>query len=147
MHNCTYLCVYSIDSVLVQKMLLRKYNRVVRRTLLMCAASMMFCTCVGVVKIGLIFTDGKATRSFEHRLPSLDNLGVRRFAIPINSRWDRAGLQRLASVPPGLHVLTGRGIHTIDYLVDTLLSGRFCRGMYMCAYVHTYALAVFKLPT
>ena len=87
---------------------------------------------VGVVKIGLIFTDGKATRAFEHRLPTLDNLGVTIFAIPINSRWDRQGLETLASSPPGLHVLTSRGVHSAYYLVDTLLSGRLCRGVCVC---------------
>lgn len=146
MYNCTCICMYSINSVLVQKM----FTACIQPCCTYLTAVCCFydvCTRVGVVKIGIIFTDGKATRSFEHHLPTLDNLGVRRFAIPINSRWNRQGLQRLASIPPGLHVLTGRGIHTIDYLVDTLLSGRFCRGMYMCVYVGTYALVVCKLPT
>ena len=140
------ICMHSINSVLVQKM----FTACIQPCCTYLTAVCCFydvCTHVGVVKIGIIFTDGKATRSFEHHLPTLDNLGVRRFAVPINSRWDRQGMQRLASIPPGLHVLTGRGIHTIDYLVDTLLSGRFCRGMYMCVYVRTYALVVCKLPT
>lgn len=90
---------------------------------------------VGVVKIGIIFTDGRATRTFEHHLPTLDNLGVTIFAIPINSRWYREGLEKLASAPPGLHVLTSRGVHSADYLVDTLLGGRLCRGTYTCLLV------------
>lgn len=86
---------------------------------------------VGVAKIGIIFTDGEATRAFEHHLPTLDNLGVTIFAVPINSRWYRPGLEKLASAPPSLHVLTSRGVHSADYLVDTLLGGRLCRGMYV----------------
>lgn len=87
---------------------------------------------VGVVKIGMIFTDGKASRPFDLHLPTLENLGVTIFAIPINSEWSRSGLEQLASTPPGLHVLTDRGIHSVDYLIDTLLSGRICRGKYVC---------------